>query len=148
MQDRVEIYRRVERQYIRDRLGDMGLQAVDGIVLRLLAGAEQLRQEDIAHQIVLDKGTVARLVARLEEQGLAERTVSDKCRREKLVSLTPAGTEACGRIQEVLDAWNQICYRGFSAREREAYDRFLTRIIQNVTQFKWNGAERGENDHG
>ena len=37
MQDRVEIYRRVERQYIRDRLGDMGLQAVDGMVVGLLA---------------------------------------------------------------------------------------------------------------
>lgn len=148
MQERVEIYRRVERQYIRDRLGDMGLQAVDGMVLRQLAGAERLRQEDIAHQIVLDKGTVARSVARLEELGLAERTVSDKCRREKLVSITPKGQEACARIRRVVDQWNQICYRGFSPAERAAYDGFLTRITENVTQFKWSGTERGENEHG
>ena len=114
MQDRVEIYRRVERQYIRDRLGDMGLPAVDGMVVGLLARAGQLRQEDMVHRLVLDKGAVARSVARLEELGLAERTVSDRCRREKLVSLTPAGQEAYGRIQRVLEEWNQICYQGFS----------------------------------
>lgn len=148
MQDRVEIYRRVERQYIRDRLGDMGLQAVDGMVVGLLARAGQLRQEDMVHRLVLDKGAVARSVARLEELGLAERTVSDRCRREKLVSLTPAGQEAYGRIQRVLEEWNQICYQGFSPREREEYDSFLTRITQNVTRFKWDGMERGENVHG
>lgn len=136
MQDRVEIYRRVERRYIRDRLGDMGLQAVDGMVVGLLAREGQLRQEDMVHRLVLDKGAVARSVARLEELGLVERAVSPQCRREKLVSVTPAGMETFRAVQESLEEWNRICYRGFTGGEREEYDAFLTRIVENVMEFK------------
>ena len=57
MKDQGEIFRRIERQYFREQLGGLGLQAVDGMVVRLLDQAGQLRQEDIAYKIVLDKGT-------------------------------------------------------------------------------------------
>lgn len=89
MPDRVELFRRIERQHIRDQLSVLGLQSVDGLVLRLLNREGQLRQEDIVLRLVLDKGSVARSVARLEESGLAVRQVSDQCRREKLVSAVP-----------------------------------------------------------
>ena len=148
MQDYKDVFRRIERQYYRDRMGALGLSTVEGMLLRWLGKQGQTRQEDLVVQLVLDKGAVARALARLEELGLVERAVSDRCRREKLVSLTPAGQEAYGRIQRVLEEWNQICYQGFSPREREEYDSFLTRITQNVTRFKWDGMERGENVHG
>ena len=76
MPDRVELFRRIERQHIRDQLSLLGLQSVDGLVLRLLSREGQLRQEDIVLRLVLDKGSVARSVARLEESGLAVRQVS------------------------------------------------------------------------
>lgn len=76
MPDRVELFRRIERQHIRDQLSVLGLQSVDGLVLRLLSREGQLRQEDIVLRLVLDKGAVARSVARLEESGLAVRQVS------------------------------------------------------------------------
>ena len=136
MQDRIEIYRRVERQYVRDRLDALGLQMVDGMVIRLLEREGRMRQEDIARRIVLDKGTVARAVARLEAQGLVERAVSSQCRREKLAALTPAGEAICRQIDKVMEEWNRICYRGFTPEERAEYDAFLTRITENVVQFK------------
>ena len=143
MQDRIEIFRRIERQYIRDRLDCMGIQSLEGMVLRLLAREGKLRQEDIAHRIVLDKGAIARAVAHLEELELVSRAVSDRCRREKLVFLTPAGMEAAERVRAVLDDWNRISYQGFTPEERALYEGFLTRITDNVTQFK-----RGEDANG
>lgn len=142
MQDRIEIFRRVERQYLRDRLGAMELQAVDAMVLGLTAREGPMRQEDLAVQLVLDKGAVARSLARLEELGLVERAVSPRCRREKLVSTTPAGGEAFEAVQKILREWNCICYQGFTSGERREYDAFLTRIVENVMQF------RREEQHG
>lgn len=137
MQDRIEIFRRVERQYMRDRLAGLGLQAVDGMVLRLVGRKGSMRQEDIVRWIVLDKGTVARAVARLEERSLVERAVSPRCRREKLVSLTPAGEKVWQALEEIVREWNGICYQGFTPEERAEYDAFLTRITENVVQFRW-----------
>ena len=112
MQDRSEIFRRIKQQYFREQLAPLGFQPMDGMILYLLWGGNCLRQEDIAAQTALDKGAVARSVARLEERGLVERWVSDQCRREKQVSLTPAG------------------------EERTLYNSFLSRIIENVMQYK------------
>lgn len=97
MQDNKDVFRRIERQYYRDRMGTLGLSTVEGMLLRWLGKQGQTRQEDLVVQLVLDKGAVARALARLEELGLVERAVSDRCRREKLVSPHPGGTDAGGR---------------------------------------------------
>ena len=123
MPDRVELFCRIERQHIRDQLSVLGLQSVDGLVL--------------------DKGSVARSVARLEESGLAVRQVSDQCRREKLVSLSPAGAAMAEKIQDILDEWRRICLQGFTPEERTQYETFLMRIMENVKNFK-----EGENTNG
>lgn len=88
MQDNKDVFRRIERQYYRDRMGALGLSTVEGMLLRWLGKQGQTRQEELVVQLVLDKGAVARALARLEELGLVERAVSDRCRREKLVSPT------------------------------------------------------------
>ena len=93
-------------------------------------------QEDIAKRVVLDKSAVARAVTRLEDRGLVERVVPDRCRREKLVSLTPAGEDVFQAIEAALQEWNCICYQGFTPEERAEYDAFLTRITRNVVEFK------------
>ena len=148
MSERLEILRRIERQYLRDRLGELELQMVDAYVLRLLARqTDALRQEDIAQWIVLDKGSVARSVARLEKRGLIARTVSDQCRREKRVALTTAGADANARISRILDTWNAIRYQGFTEDERFLYESFLERITENVTQYRQGGTHNGQKSH-
>lgn len=67
---------------------------------------------------------MARSLARLEEQGLVQRQVSDQCRREKRVSLTSQGREMLAVVQQVMREWNDISYRGFSQEERALYEAF------------------------
>ena len=129
MPNRIEMFRRLERQYFRDRLGTLGLQQLDGMILHLLGREGHMRQEDLAVQLAVDKGAVARSLARLEKRGLVERQVSARCRREKLVSLTPAGEGA---------------YQGFTPEERALNEAFLTRIAENVIEFcRGEGSEHG-----
>ena len=114
----MEILRRLERQYIRRELCAMGLTVAEGMVLYHLSLEGQTRQEDIARCFNVDKGMVARAVARLEENALVTRQVSDRCRREKVVTLTEEGWRVAGCIQEILDRWDQIGYQGFTQEER------------------------------
>ena len=128
MQDQVEHIRRIERQYLRDHLGALHLQMVDGMVIHLLFRRGPLRQEDIVQWIVMDKGSVARSLARLEDMGLVVRTVSDQCRREKQAALTPTGEQAASQIRQILQNWGEVRYQGFSPEERAQYESFLIRI--------------------
>lgn len=97
MPNRIEMFRRLERQYFRDRLGTLGLQQLDGMILHLLGREGHMRQEDLAVQLAVDKGAVARSLARLEKRGLVERQVSARCRREKHVSDSRGGGRISGR---------------------------------------------------
>ena len=139
----MEILRRLERQYIRRELCAMDLTMAEGMVLYHLSLEGQTRQEDIARCFNVDNGMVARAVARLEENELVTRQVSDRCRREKVVTLTEEGRRVAGCIQEILDRWDQIGYQGFTQEERVLFDSFLTRMTENAMEFKrrenWNG---------
>lgn len=108
--------RRLERQYFRDRLGTLGLQQLDGMILHLLGREGHMRQEDLAVQLAVDKGAVARSLARLEKRGLVERQVSARCRREKHVSLTPAGEGAYQGVQRILEEWGHVKYQASPLR--------------------------------
>lgn len=98
MQDNKDVFRRIERQYYRDRMGALGL---------------------------------------------VERAVSDRCRREKLVSPTPEGLMLAGAIQQSVDEWNAVCFQGFSPQERALFTDLFTRITQNAMEYK-----QGEKEHG
>ena len=143
MPDHKDIFRRLERQYYRDRMGALGLSTVEGMLLRALSRQGQVRQEDLVTQLVLDKGAVARALGRLEAEGLVERTVSLRCRREKLVSPTPAGLALAKDIQQALEDWNAVCFRGFSSQEQGLFTDFFARMTENVRNYK-----QGERAHG
>ena len=143
MQDNKDVFRRIERQYYRDRMGALGLSTVEGMLLRWLGKQGQTRQEDLVVQLVLDKGAVARALARLEELGLVERTVSDRCRREKLVSATKEGMALAGAIQKAVEEWDEVCFQGFSPEERARFTDFFTRMTENIMKSK-----QGEKEHG
>ena len=106
------------------------------MVLRLLGREGRMRQEDLASQLVVDKGAVARSLARLESRGLVERQVSDRSRREKQAFLTGAGRETDAVLRQILAEWQEIKYRGFTREERERNEAFLTRIAENVMDFR------------
>ena len=136
MPNRVEVFRRLERQFFRDQLGALGLQYLDGLVIYWVGRAGRVRQEDLALELVADKGAVARRLARLEELGLVAREVSAQCRREKQVFLTEAGERTLEGIRQVLRTWQEVKYRGFTPEEREMNEAFLTRIAENVMDFR------------
>ena len=136
MPNRIEMFRRLERQYFRDRLGTLGLQQLDGMILHLLGREGHMRQEDLAVQLAVDKGAVAR--------SLVGRQVSARCRREKHVSLTPAGEGAYQGVQRILEEWGHVKYQGFTPEERALNEAFLTRIAENVIEFcRGEGSEHG-----
>ena len=143
MQDRKDMFRRLERQYYRDQMGALGLSTVEGMLLRALGRQGQTRQEDLVVQLVLDKGAVARALGRLEELDLVERVVSDRCRREKLVSATPQGQALAVTIQQTVEDWDKVCFQGFSPEERTLFTHLFARMTKNIMEYK-----QGERDDG
>lgn len=139
MELRRGIIRRCERQYVRERLEEYGIQPLEGQLLRLLKECQCTKQEDLCELIDVDKGRIARALSKLEEMGLVKRTVNSNSRREKIVELTDKGNQILEVIAEIYKDWGTICFEGFSEEEIEIYSGFLARIAENVKHHKRGG---------
>lgn len=142
MEVRIGIIRRCEHQYVGECLEKYGLQPMEGQILYLLRDCCS-KQEDLCGRINLDKGRIARTLAHLEEIGLVTRTVNSRSRREKLVELTEEGEKMLNIIYGIYKDWENICYQGFSQEERDVYMGYLTRIADNIKDYKRGGYVNG-----
>jgi DNA-binding MarR family transcriptional regulator len=73
-----------------------GIGSSDFEVLQLLhqAGGDcSMRMSDLGQQVHLTQSALSRLVARLEKDGLVERTMCTDDRRSVFTTITPAGRE-------------------------------------------------------
>lgn len=62
--------------------------------------------------------TLTRIVSRLEDQGLVERTVDRRDRRVARMSVTPAGSDLLARARTRKDAWLATRIAGLSPEDR------------------------------
>ncbi|TFW01431.1 MarR family transcriptional regulator [Oxalobacteraceae bacterium OM1] len=102
-----------------------------GIFIKLLHG-EANTAADLARELLTDTGAMTRMLDRLEEKGLVQRTRSCADRRVVQVELTAKGRQMADDIIGVaIDNLNHHL-RGFNADEVAQFKGFLRRMIANT----------------
>lgn len=99
-------------------------------LLHLAAADGALRMSDIADRLVLSRGGTTKVIDRIEERGLAERTPDPGDRRATLVRITPAGVAALDAARPVVDGalwehWGRHLDDAETRAVLEAVDRVL-----------------------
>ena len=83
----------------------------------------------------VQRPTATRVIARLEESGLVDRTQDPADRRSFVVALTPAGRELLARVRTRKDAYLSRRLRDLDADERATLDRaaaILERVLEEA----------------
>ena len=127
--------------FLRPLLEDCGLSGPDSLLLSFLKGREAANQDYLGCCLLLDKATVAKSAARLEERGFIRRRVNALNRREKLVELTDEGRALLGRIDGAKARWEDICLSGFDEAERAAFLALSERAAQNAVEYRGHSKE-------
>ncbi|PKL14604.1 MAG: hypothetical protein CVV52_01075 [Spirochaetae bacterium HGW-Spirochaetae-8] len=122
----------------------MGIDLVcsEHAVIMYLAQQDNVNQDAISGNLSLDKGTIARTLAKLEEKNLVVREVNDLNRREKLVSLTPYGRAEVDIVMKVSDNWKTAVMQGLNSTEQDLFFNLLERITRNARELAHPMAER------
>ena len=92
-----------------------------------------LTPSELAQRERVQRPTVTRLVARLEELGLLARAADPGDRRSSLLSITPAGRALLEEVRGRKDAYLAGRLEGLDAEERAALDRaaaILERLLE------------------
>ena len=99
---------------------------------RLCLAGGTLSQNELADYLVRDKGTVARLVARMEADGLLLREVDPGDARRKRVRVTPFGNATAAALRADVIAMAEWAARDIPAVDFERCLDVLDRVFDNL----------------
>ena len=89
-------------------------------------------QEELAEVLKIDKGTTARAIKKLEENGFIRREKDEKDKRSNKVYLTKEGKEMKGNILFVLNQWDKKMSEQLDEEERELMINLLMKVCSNI----------------
>src|SRR4051794_11003248 len=111
------------------------LSPTQGAALATIDGHGPLTPSELAVRERIQRPTATRVIARLEETGLVDRTQDPVDRRSFVVALTPAGRDLLARVRTRKDAYLARRLRDLDADERATLDRaaaILERVLEEA----------------
>ncbi len=122
-----------------ERLEKQDVSVAQWVVLRTLYDCSGATLNDAAERVGVDKSTLSRMVERLVQRGLVDRSEGHD-RRSVELTLTAAGKKLVLQSAKLADENDEAFFHSLSPRQRE---EFLSTIKQLLTANGWNIAARG-----
>jgi DNA-binding MarR family transcriptional regulator len=108
-------------------------------VLAWLAEGREVTATELGARSTLDKMQVSRALARMERDGLVERTPDPEDRRNLLVRLKAPGRALYKKVVPMAQAREAFLLDALDADERETFDRALAKLQARARQLLEQG---------
>lgn len=116
-------------------IAELGITSQQGSILFMVASGKCVLATELARQYGVDAAAVTRLVDRLEQRGLLNRTRSCEDRRAVRLSLTPDGNDIAGRMPAIFTEVLDNLLLGFTTEEVGFLKSMLRRVLVNSGNF-------------
>jgi len=120
--------------YSTRKLSDYGINSAEEYILMYLMGHKEQNQESIAKFFMLDKGSVARSLQKLESKGFISRKINDENQREKVITLTEKALSLQVVLNELLVEWRRAMYEGLTDEEILVFEKMTEKVADNITK--------------
>lgn len=104
------------------------------LILMYLSERESSNQEQIARYLSIDKGAIAKTIAKLEKKNLVSSKTNVQDRREKTVALTPTAYSLLEKMEEVFADWEDRAYQGIEGQEKHALEQTIAVMAKNLKE--------------
>lgn len=135
----ISITYRCAMRFREDELADTGLSGCQTPYLTALHRHPGISQEELARELNVNKSSVARQLAALEERGYIYREPSLADKRILLVYLTGQAEELISRIFSCYGNWNSYLTQDFTDEEKETLSRLMRRIAARAEDYVKGG---------
>lgn len=131
----ISILYRHAQSYISSQLKDLHIGSGQYIYLLVLYKHDGINQEALSDYLKIDKGTTARAIRKLEQEGYIHRVVDPEDRRANHVFITDKAREIQPIIYGVLGEWNDIMVKNLTDEEQNIAKRVLMKMVDNTISF-------------
>lgn len=115
-------------------LSEHNVTAEQWAVLSSLWKKNGQTQQALADQANKNKASITHLIDNLEKRKLVERLVDEKDRRNKLVQLTPEGSQLQESLTKVVSKTMQEITAGVDKKELKQCRRALKKIVETLVE--------------
>ena len=110
-----------------------GIGFPEQLVLMHLQVNGTCNQESIACSLDIDKGAIAKTIAKLEDKGLVTREVNPKNKREKVVAMTAPAKEMLASMRGAYGDFEKKLFAGLSKEEIANLAAYVAVVARNVS---------------
>lgn len=113
-----------------DECAEFSLTPVQYAALVAIAAHDMTDATRLSQLIAFDRSTIGSVLDRLEKRGLIERKPSSTDKRQKLISMTAAGTALLDDCRDAVTRVQNRIVGVLSREERETFLKLMTRIVE------------------
>jgi len=103
------------------------------IFLMAIAGRQGITQKELSEDLLIDKTTTAKAIAKLEAEGYVRREADPGDNRFQLLFLTEAGRDVVPKVQEGLNRVKNKARQGISDDNYVLLLELLKQVLRNVS---------------
>lgn len=117
-----------------ERVMKLGVTRVQWIALYYLGREESISQKELAERMNVKESSIARLLDRMERDGLVERIKNESDKRITNLRLTDRGKEYRIKLLPEGEKFEQLLYKGISDEEMQVFTTVLSKMINNIKE--------------
>ncbi|MCE5234436.1 MAG: MarR family transcriptional regulator [Clostridiaceae bacterium] len=129
--------------YRSEKLEAEGLNGCQHTYILNICREPGISQERLASRIYVNRSSVTRQLALLEQNGFVERRPSESDKRVMEVFPTQKAFDVYPRVREVLSEWNTALLEQFTPEERKLLSTMMERVM--VKAVEMSGADKVAN---
>lgn len=126
------IVSRLAWEYAREKMDTDGLSSVQNKVCIAIYNDPGLSQDDVAHELGMDKSSIAKLIAKLMEGNYVIRETNPQDRREYKLYLDKRGEKAVNELVSYLNEFQERFISSIRPELIEELNETLTQILKNT----------------
>ena len=131
----INVISRCAHTYRSDALAPLGLSACHYFYIFHVCNSPGISQDTLAKNLYINKSTVTRALATLEENGFIERRQSEVDRRITLVYPTDKATDSLPFVRESAKSWNEFLLSCLDEKERETLGEMIEKIAKKAESY-------------
>ena len=136
----ISIIHRTRLIHLNNEMKDLELTAGQVPFLMHLSHKEGITQDNLAVHLHIDKGTVARALKKLEDNGFIYREINPQNRRKYLLFLTEKGRQIVPKIHQIDKEWEKsVCSDLLDAEYIQLLNTLQTLAMKSLEKVHKNG---------
>ena len=135
----INVIYRCGMQYRSEKLEQYGLNGCQPPYILNICRQPGISQDGLAKRLYVNKSSVTRQLAVLEQNGFIERKNSDADRRTVCVYPTPKALKVYPVVCSVLSEWNRYLTEELSPEEQQQFASLLSRLMDQAAAYTEKG---------